>query len=533
VRNPLWAGTLVVVLVATPGSAGPSRLLVVVDQGSLLAEHCEAVSKAVGTIAAQWPDSGIDVMVTSGDRPVTPSPTEAAVRGSLCGSSAFLDAPGAPISAAEAFEILRKNEAVRDSVIHRTCGTRPAPGCGTGVAARAEALARGLSERSNEFLRLLHDTLASPGRPDALILISGGLPSAALSDSRLRRLRAIARETAVPTSIIAAHGASKGALRTTQERSLSTIAAALKSAVTSLDDPAAAAMIVSQFAASRPDAEAGASPAPAARPSVDGAVAGLVAMASAHVGEFARNAAVVLAAEDYEQRVKSRAGSFGLSGSTRMGIIRAQRTLRSEVALVQVLDGTLWLIARDVLAVDGRAVSERPTLGPSIRTDSVNEALRYLREVADSGARFNLGGIRRNLNTPTLALLVVTDAFRERFDFRLGGSSGDTRILHFEERAEPTWLQIDGSWARTTGRIWLDARTGVVRRTELVLASIQRPPSRATVTVDYERVAEVDAWMPVRMAEKYEEIGSRESDWIECGATYSNFRRFRVATRIR
>jgi hypothetical protein len=160
--------------------------------------------------------------------------------------------------------------------------------------------------------------------------------------------------------------------------------------------------------------------------------------------------------------------------------------------------------------------------------------LQYLREVADANARFNIGDIRRNLNTPTLALLVLTDAFRHRFAFRAEKvDAAGTTVLHFEEDVEPTVFQVNAASALSTGRFWVDARTGAVRRTELVLASNVGTAARATITVDYEPVAEAGAWMPLRMTEKYEVPGQRESDWIECTATYSNYKRFSVTTRIK
>jgi hypothetical protein len=514
-----------------PAAAAPApeRLLVVIDQGSLQAPDCDAVSAVVGALAVAAPADALEVVVASGGDAVRPSPTQSAVRAALCGSTAFLDRPSAALSASEAFEILRKNEAVRDAVIRRTCGATPAAGCGAGVAAGAEALARDLRERSDAFATTLERLAIESDPAGAMMLISAGPPTPDLSRAILRRVGRAAAGARLRTTVLVVDSRSPGALARAQRRALSALRDALRGSSVPLGDRAAVSRAVDELLGARAASTPPARHAPTPPVHADE----IVRRAAAHVAEFARQAVVILATERYEQQIKSRAGSFGLSGSTRMGITRGRRTLESEVALVQVLDGSLWMIARDVLAVDGRAVAERPSIAASMPTDSLDAALRYLKETADSGARFNIGDIRRNLNTPTLALLVLLDAFRHRFDFRVTDTDdGGATILEFEERATPTLFQVNDLPAPSGGRLWVDRASGAVRRTELVLAS-DRPASRATVTVDYEHVPEVAAWMPIRMTEKYEEPGKRESDWIECTAIYSRFRRFTVTTKIR
>jgi hypothetical protein len=511
--------------------------VVVIDQGSLMADDVETVARTVGTIVKAGAGAPPEVVVASGEATVRPSPTEEAVRESLKGSSAFLDAPGAPMGAAEALEILRGNEAVRDALILRMCGAPAAPGCGGSVRAHAESLARTLQKRSEAFLRVVAELVKADGEagaPAALILITAGPATDRLPGSAVRRLRDTARGTALRVALVhPLRSDGPGRLPAVQAASISKMAAALNANVLTTNDleglHATARRMFEALATENGPLRA----SPSNPAHSDSATTALVERAARHVQEFARRFRIVLATEEYEQQVKSRAGSFGLSGSTSAGIVRERRKLQSEIALVQALDGALWMIARDVLSVDGRPVASRPPLAASIPTDHAENALRYLREVAEQGARFNLGGIRRNLNTPTLALLVASTAYRDRFEFRARSERrGATTLVEFRERSTPTLLQINAAPARSTGRLWIEPASGAIHQTELVLAADGPFGSRAVIVVDYGFNTQVGAWVPLRMEEKYEEPG-RENDWIECVATYSNYKQFSVTTRIR
>ena len=209
----------------------------------------------------------------------------------------------------------------------------------------------------------------------------------------------------------------------------------------------------------------------------------------------------------------------------RRGVTTERRTLESEVALVHLTDH-VWLIARDVVTLDGRPLppSQRLPLTTE-RPASLEAAVAAFREIARQGARFNIGGIRRDLNVPTLALWFLSDALRERFVYEPAGT--DTidgvacQIVAYTERARPWLLRADGRPVPVRGRAWI-AAAGAVLKTELTLDD-SRPESainrssafaepetgggRAVIAVDYGFSEAVHAWVPTEMRERYDHPG--------------------------
>jgi len=100
--------------------------------------------------------------------------------------------------------------------------------------------------------------------------------------------------------------------------------------------------------------------------------------------------------------------------------IVAIRPRGSGMALVQLSDD-IWLMARRALTVDGKHVAvESPRLDLA---RSEQEALARLRNLAQEGASWNIGGVRRNINPPTLALWFLTPAVVDRFRFESAGTN--------------------------------------------------------------------------------------------------------------
>ena len=142
----------------------------------------------------------------------------------------------------------------------------------------------------------------------------------------------------------------------------------------------------------------------------------IVRRAADHVRAFTAAAAVLVADEHYVQQVKARTTSTSISPGGAIGVTVEQRVLDSEVALVQVLDRQLWMIARDVLKVDNHALpdSERVPLS-TYHPASMADALTYFQQLATNSARFNIGRVTRNLNVPTLALWFLSEPVQGRF----------------------------------------------------------------------------------------------------------------------
>jgi hypothetical protein len=105
----------------------------------------------------------------------------------------------------------------------------------------------------------------------------------------------------------------------------------------------------------------------------------------------------------------------------------------------------------------------------------------------------------------------------------------EIRRVDFQERATPRIIRtVDGAAAR--GRFWIDAGSGRITETELFvdtgLDRGRRPRVvGALIHVVYAEQPRLHLWLPVSMNETYSGVGL-----IDGHATYSNFRRFGVAT---
>jgi hypothetical protein len=191
---------------------------------------------------------------------------------------------------------------------------------------------------------------------------------------------------------------------------------------------------------------------------------------------------------------------------------------------------------RNVLTLDGRPVPDSQNrLSDALGDTSVGRRTR-LRRLLNESARFNLGGIHRNLNFPTLALLFLDPALQSRFAFTSAGreriNGVETQKIGFDERSRPTVIQDNGADLVSRGAMWLADADGTVVRTRLELR-IPLSETVASVDVDYRPDTKLGRWVPARMRETY--LQSRASirvESIDCVATYSNFRRFETFGRI-
>lgn len=268
-----------------------------------------------------------------------------------------------------------------------------------------------------------------------------------------------------------------------------------------------------------------------------------VSRATAYARQFADSARVLLATEHYEQQVRRRSGSTSVPGDSNEGVTLDRRTLDSEVALVHTGRDELWMLARDVLTVNGRTLSDRERVAlPTIPTGDEAEALRQFRRLAEQGARYNIGGIHRDLNVPTLALWLLTPAPVERLQFRAAGTERidgtDCEIVGYEEARAPYLFTADGRGVPVRGRLWI-ASTGAVLRTEFRLEDRVNQRSqgaiaggRAVITVDYAFDRRLEMWVPRQMVERYDYPQRQTLGFVLGIAQYRNYRRFEVGARI-
>jgi len=155
-------------------------------------------------------------------------------------------------------------------------------------------------------------------------------------------------------------------------------------------------------------------------------------------------------------------------------------------------------------------------------------AFDQARTVMDEGARYNIGNISRNINTPTLALAFLTERHRQRFEFKLGKrDDSDPGIeVEFREKGRPTFIATTGGRdLPVNGRFWINENDGTVLRSELDAVDTG---VEAHITVTYQKDEGIGLFVPARMEERYR----RPRDPLEVYgvATYSRFRRFQVST---
>ena len=156
--------------------------------------------------------------------------------------------------------------------------------------------------------------------------------------------------------------------------------------------------------------------------------------------------------------------------------------------------------------------------------------------ILTDSARYNVGDIQRNTNTPTLALLFLRQSYKPRFEFERVSDRSPSLGIDEPDRRTGVWvIAYRETWPTSVirrrrggnlparGRYWIEPATGRVLVTELVL---EDDDVDSLVTVRYEQPEELAHLAPVEMRERYR--NQRSGSRVEGTATYSRFRRFQV-----
>ena len=253
----------------------------------------------------------------------------------------------------------------------------------------------------------------------------------------------------------------------------------------------------------------------------------LVDRAGAYVEQFQRDFGSVVAEERYEQKLHRIPNPTNTSVQQRGGSGLQETTLVSDFLLVEV-KGEGWLPFRDVFERDGRRVRDREERLAAIFLKGGRNAFDQARAVMDEGARYNIGNINRNINTPTLPLAFLTERHRRRFEFKLGKrDDSDPGVeIEFRETGRPTFVATTGGRdLPVSGRFWISEADGTVLRTEL---NALDTGVEAHITVTYQKDDGIGLFAPARMEERYRR--PRDPMEVQGVATYSRFRRFQVST---
>jgi hypothetical protein len=257
----------------------------------------------------------------------------------------------------------------------------------------------------------------------------------------------------------------------------------------------------------------------------------LVDAAAKYVAQYEQQLTSIVADEIYTQEV--------VEQSPRDPDMPRRRHLRSEVFFLFAPGEGDWMAIRDVLMVDGSAVTDRPDIGEALQRLRAREVAATFKQY---NSRYNIGRTVRNFNEPTLSLLVLDDRHRDRFSFSAAarGDDPDVATLSFTEKDRPPLIMDPARGpAFSKGELTVERTTGRIRRAVL-RARVDR--LSVELTTIYGPDERLSMWLPIVFREAYEygirsnsnlTIGESQYEHVACEARYSNFRRFETQVRIR
>jgi hypothetical protein len=235
--------------------------------------------------------------------------------------------------------------------------------------------------------------------------------------------------------------------------------------------------------------------------------------------EYETQLSSVVAEERFEQRVSRTATLL---------------VLESDIAFMRLPGGLEWLGFRDVRKVNFHPVRQS---GPSISDvlTSSDGDIRKAQAIAQESARHNLG-LPRTINVPTAPLEIIHPRNRKAHAYAMEGTGRvrgvPARIVSFNETARPTLVrEPSGTYLISSGRVWIEPKSGSVRRVEWsyqVEKRSPRAPLPPQLRVEFGPNAQLGFLVPVEMRERFHtERGSGEGH-----ATYKKFRRFGTSARV-
>lgn len=269
--------------------------------------------------------------------------------------------------------------------------------------------------------------------------------------------------------------------------------------------------------------------APQASRAQDPSLFRVLARATEYVHALESRLFGVVMEEQYRQRSWS-------PGAGRFAGEYQRVTLRSDYLLVRLEDSDRFYGFRDVFEVNGRSVRDREQRLATLFLDETSTAGQRARGIMNDSARYNIGDVIRNTNTPTFALLFLEEDNRPRFEFErvdeaspslgldLPAHAGEVWVIEYEE-VWPTTIVTgrDGRNLPSHGRFWIDPASGAVLATELALDSADVD---SLVVVKYDVDEGLGDVVPVEMRERYENHQGQST--VDGTATYSRFRQFLV-----
>lgn len=263
------------------------------------------------------------------------------------------------------------------------------------------------------------------------------------------------------------------------------------------------------------------------------ALAAVLERTEHYVAEYQTKLAGIVAEEKYTQDVRN----FSSSRQPLTAAPALHREMRSDLLLVKPSGEGPWLQFRDVFEVDGKPLRDRDERLLKLFVDTKADARAQAESIAQEGARYNIGPVTRTINVPVLALAFLNGDNQRRSRFlrvspgnlkRFAGLviEGEIWAIEFNEVAPDTVVRGGGNRdLPSRGRVWVEAATGRVLRTEHVAEDTL---VKAQIDVAYGPQEGLSLLVPTEMRESYAFAG--RSTRIFGAATYSRFRQFKVTT---
>jgi hypothetical protein len=270
----------------------------------------------------------------------------------------------------------------------------------------------------------------------------------------------------------------------------------------------------------------------------------VLARAGAYVTRFYEQLSGIVAEEEYVQTWRRTTTTFFGGHSIENTDRTRTRRLRSDLALVHPIGSNEWLQFRDVFEVDGGAVTDRSERLTKLFLESSDGASEQAARIRRESARYNLGDIARNVNTPLLALKILVPSEQHRFRFKRTAKrqadtvklapdhagvfrvSTEVWVIEYDEVSHPTLIRTGVPVAdkdiEAHGRFWIEPDTGRVIMTEL---RARDGHVSGLIDVSYQSEPLLSLLVPVEMREEYSNDAGSHITGI---ATYGKFRQFQV-----
>ena len=113
--------------------------------------------------------------------------------------------------------------------------------------------------------------------------------------------------------------------------------------------------------------------------------------------------------------------------------------LTSDLALVHAAGSAEWVQFRNVFEVDGSPIRDRTERLTSLFVTPSGDTAAQVARINAESARYNLGDVDRNLNTPFFALQVLRSDQQPRFRFRLTSKRDPTLLREDTGGSREPW----------------------------------------------------------------------------------------------